>query len=131
MYAKSISPLVLALFLTGACSAQTAQTRRSDPLHQLNESIETLVARISPSVVQILVSGYGAIEQSEQSQTSLVISRQRKIGSGVIVDPEGYIITNAHVVNGAVRIEVVVPNVPSPDAKRIFESSWAKSSRGA
>ena len=109
----AISLLVLALFLAAACSAQSAQPRRSDPLHQLNESIETLVARISPSVVQIRVSGYGAIEESDQSQASLVIGRQRKIGSGVIVDPEGYIITNAHVVNGAVRIEVLVPNVPT------------------
>ncbi|HXN64967.1 MAG TPA: trypsin-like peptidase domain-containing protein [Candidatus Acidoferrales bacterium] len=110
---KTISMFFLALLLAGSCSAQSAQPRGSDPLHQLNESIETLVARISPSVVQILVSGYGAVEQNDSSQTSLVIGRQRKIGSGVIVDADGYILTNAHVVNGADRIEVLVPNVPT------------------
>lgn len=115
---EALSMLILALCLTGSCSAQT---RASDPLHQLNESIETLVARISPSVVQILVSGYGAVEQTEQSQTSLVISRQRKIGSGVIVDPEGYIVTNAHVVSGAERIEVVVPNSPAQASNETFD----------
>ena len=34
----------------------------------------------------------------------------------MIVDPEGYMVTNAHVVNGAQNIEVIVPplcNVPS------------------
>jgi len=38
-----------------------------------------------------------------------VIGRQRAIGSGVIVDPQGYIVTNAHVVKGAQQIDVVVP----------------------
>src|ERR1700680_2933724 len=31
------------------------------------------------------------------------------MGSGVIVDAEGYVVTNAHVVNGAQQIEVLVP----------------------
>lgn len=38
------------------------------------------------------------------------------IGSGVIVDPEGYIVTNAHVVKGAEKIEVIVPP-PSLDGR--------------
>lgn len=83
--------------------------RASDALHQLNDSVEALVQRVSPSVVQILVSGYGSTEDSDQGQMSVVIGRQRTIGSGVIVDPEGYIVTNAHVVKGAQKIEVVVP----------------------
>ncbi len=32
------------------------------------------------------------------------------IGSGVIYDPKGYIITNAHVVSGATQIKVILPN---------------------
>jgi serine protease Do len=40
---------------------------------------------------------------------SVVIGKQRTIGSGVIVDSEGYIVTNAHVVKGAEKIEVIVP----------------------
>lgn len=39
------------------------------------------------------------------------IQRQvQSIGSGVIYDPQGYIITNAHVVNGATEIKVVLPD---------------------
>jgi serine protease Do len=36
----------------------------------------------------------------------VVIARQQVVGSGAIVDPEGYIVTNAHVVANALRIRV-------------------------
>jgi serine protease Do len=86
-------------------------------LQQLNSALESLVAKVSPAVVQILVTGYGAIDESNRSQTALV-TRQHAVGSGVIVDPDGYIVTNAHVVEGAHRIRVVLP-MPSPDRPQV------------
>jgi len=82
-------------------------------LQELNSALQDLVAKVSPAVVQILVTGYGAVEESNPSQTAL-IARQHAVGSGVIVDSEGYIMTNAHVVEGAHRIRVVLP-MPSVD----------------
>jgi serine protease Do len=110
--------LLFSLFGLSSLQSATAQTREgsrsADLLHQLNESIEDLVQRVSPTVVQILVTGYGAAEETERGQTELLVGRRRAIGSGVIVDPEGYIVTNAHVVNGAQSIEVLVPPPPAP-----------------
>ncbi|HZP63608.1 MAG TPA: trypsin-like peptidase domain-containing protein [Terriglobales bacterium] len=86
-------------------------------LQQLNSALEGLVARVSPAVVQIQVTGYGAVEESGRGETALV-ARQHAIGSGVIVDSNGYIMTNAHVVEGARRIRVVLPMV-SPDFPQV------------
>jgi serine protease Do len=101
-------------FFSQPVAAQTREAGRpADILRQLNESVEALVQRVSPCIVQIQVTGYGAAEETERGQTDLVVGRRRAIGSGVIVDAEGYIVTNAHVVSGAQNIDVLVPPQPS------------------
>jgi serine protease Do len=77
-------------------------------LAQFNDALESLAAKASPAVVQILVTGYGPLHEQNRSETALIV-RQHAVGSGVIVDPNGYIITNAHVVEGAQRIRVALP----------------------
>ncbi len=103
-FARRVGVVLLGA-LALALSAQPAPAK--DLLHQLDDSVESLVRQVSPAVVQILVTGYAAVEQHGHTDTAL-IGRQRTLGSGVIVDPEGYIITNAHVVEGAVRVRVVL-----------------------
>lgn len=75
-------------------------------LGDLSSSFEQLAAKISPAVVQIFASGL-SIERSVQATGQEgVVSQQSASGSGVIVDEQGHIITNAHVVAGATRVEV-------------------------
>lgn len=55
---------------------------------------EAVIAKVRPSVVQVNVT----------------TSQGEALGSGVIIDSRGYIITNNHVVSGAQNIEVVLSN---------------------
>src|SRR5271169_6574408 len=86
-------------------------------LLQLNSALESLAAKVSPAVVQILVTGYGPLHEETRTQTALIV-RQHAVGSGVIVDPTGYIITNNHVVEGAQRIRVALP-LPTDNGRSV------------
>ncbi len=98
-----------------ALAAQAPPTR-ADLLHQLSASTEALVKRISPSVVQVMVTGYAPVDESSRNGTGLVIGRQRSIGAGVIIDADGYIMTNAHVIGTGGRVQVTLPPTGGTEA---------------
>ncbi|MFZ0885628.1 MAG: trypsin-like peptidase domain-containing protein, partial [Candidatus Acidiferrales bacterium] len=105
----------LALFAAGcavSCGAWGQATaggaqQNSDAVHQMSASFQALAKRVSPAIVEIMVTGYGS-PNDEDSTASSAVERERSQGSGVIVDPDGYIITNYHVVKGSERVRVVL-----------------------
>jgi serine protease Do len=66
-------------------------------------------------VVQIFVTGFAEPDEDNPSATDPIL--ERSSGSGVIVDPDGYIVTNAHVVERATRLEVELSLAASGDAR--------------
>jgi serine protease Do len=76
-------------------------------LGDLSRALQELSHKVSPSIVQIFVTGYAPPDEDDPRPGQPVL--ERSSGSGVIVDPDGYIVTNAHVVENATRLEVELP----------------------
>jgi serine protease Do len=116
---KTTNPAVLiAVVFAHALCGQTEVQRTPQTLAQFSASIEDLARAASPAVVQISVRGRAPLEEAGLQQAGF-IANQRATGSGVIVDPTGYIVTNAHVIIDArhVDVSVIQPAPPGEPAK--------------
>ncbi len=122
--ARSVAALLLLVLVVTAqpaCAQRTASQGPPLRLRDFSEGFEDLASRATGAVVQVVSSGYGAASGSGPAAT--VLAKQRSGGSGVLLSAEGDIITNAHVIEGARRVQVLLPQrVESP----ISESSILK-----
>ena len=104
--------IVWALLPISLCAQQKQESpspRSAGPsiLREYDQSLDEIAERAMRSVVQIDVTSY-SLPEPGKGDDSQNLQRQRALGSGVIVDPDGYIVTNNHVVSGAVRIRVTL-----------------------
>ena len=88
------------------------------------DSLRAAVQKAAPAVVSINTSTTTRNPQSGDPWFRFFFGergeqQQAGLGSGVIMSPEGYILTNNHVVEGADAIEVVLPDARSAVAKVI------------
>ena len=117
-----VGPSVVGILivLTGAVGlyAQSA-AQRSSALVDLSGALETTAQSASRAVVEVFTTSYTTGDGVVPRSADLVWT-QRASGSGVIVDPAGYIITNAHVVRGAQRVRVELP--PAVSGQSILAS---------
>ena len=96
------------------------------PLLALDQATEAVAKRVIPAVVEITVVGKQAAPRMQQMNPEDIPAPFRQFfqgpfqqqqqqpqvfqaeGSGVIISPDGYIVTNNHVVNGATTVTVVL-----------------------
>ncbi len=103
VHAAAASGMIVAIMLFVATPVR-AQVSPASALGELSSSFEQLAASVSPAVVQIFASGRSIRRDGGSGQG--VIATQRASGSGVIVDSDGYIVTNQHVIQGATTVRV-------------------------
>ena len=96
---------LLAIVLVPGLRAQKAEP---PSLRTFSHSLQRLVDKVSPAVVQISVQGLGG--RGDDNNGLGRVRAQRGGGSGVIIDQDGYIVTNAHVVSLSKRIQVLLPD---------------------
>jgi serine protease Do len=107
------SALVSTLAISGCVGPPAFAAPRTGPLAAFSAELEALAARVAPSVVQIFTTSVAPAAGTVASAGELV-TLERGSGSGVIVDAEGYVVTNAHVVKGARRLQVELPILAEP-----------------
>jgi serine protease Do len=94
-----------------ALSAQSASgVHAVDVLMSLSSDMQTLAHSIEPAVVKIYATGLAPVENADSNKTAF-LAQQRSVGSGVIMDAQGYILTNAHVVQHARALNVLVSDM--------------------
>ena len=104
---------VLFLATLAGCSATPTESQISTAP---SLEVQYATAHISPAVVRIdVVSEY--FEQGVAKQT-------RSIGSGVLIDAQGHILTNFHVAGRAKRLDVTLYNQEHVKATLIGSDHW-------
>ncbi len=110
---------------TGGLSGSSEPPRHqavASALETMSQAFEGIASRVSPSVVQIFTSGYAVGAHHGQ-----VLTKQEGTASGVVIDPGGLVVTNAHVVAGAGRIVVQLPLAgPQRSGDAALHASGAK-----
>jgi serine protease Do len=96
-------------------SQSPASAKSANPF---DAAVDSLIKKVSPSVVQIIVTAYAPLENAGRGNAGVILGRQRASGSGFIIDSDGYIVTNAHVVTGAQRVQVVLAPL-NPDGSLV------------
>jgi S1-C subfamily serine protease len=118
---KALRPFVLGVILAGAFFLYT--THRSSPANFWGgrEPVHVIEAQAAPALdgeEQNNVDVYKRVVPSVVNITSTVVSydfffgaqAQQGAGSGFVIDKEGHILTNYHVIDGARKLEVILEN---------------------
>jgi serine protease Do len=92
-----------AVLLPVAVHAQAVPVPAVPELARVSRDLQALSDRVMPAIVQVRTSGYALGEGG--------LVRERGTGSGVILDASGYVVTNAHVVEGARRVQVALTGI--------------------
>src|SRR5262245_66465220 len=90
--------LATALFCVashGLPAAEPARLASRNSLNDLSDTVERLVRRVNPAVLQIVSEGFGERDEDSSGEAK-VVTRQPGGGTGFIGSQDASVITNAH-----------------------------------
>jgi 2-alkenal reductase len=102
-----------------ATAAPVSSTQVSTVVLKTESAVIDAVRQVKPAVVTVINT-----MQPRRGFFGTVTEPQAS-GSGVIIDPKGYIVTNNHVVEGARRLEVIYADGRKVDATLVGADSFA------
>ncbi|TAK33882.1 MAG: trypsin-like serine protease [Chloroflexota bacterium] len=76
----------------------------TEVLDAYSEAVMQVAERVGPAVVQVGVVHEGRA----RTERGIVPFKEQGVGSGVIIAPDGYVVTNSHVVHKATQITVTL-----------------------
>jgi len=93
-----------------------SQPDEAELLDAYSRAVMAVAERVSPAVVNIDVNKDG---RGPRPVNRRFPGERRGTGSGFVFTPDGFILTNSHVVHGASRIEVTLSDGRAFDAQRV------------
>jgi serine protease Do len=118
MGSRSFATSVLVTALAAPAMAQAPAKPLT--LTEVSRQLESLSEKVGPAIVQIFTTSY-APRDVLVARSADLLPRERSSGSGVIIDADGYIVTNAHVVSGATRVQVELPESRRDEKRSILK----------
>ncbi len=88
-------------------------TAISDAFEQRDQVLSDAVVRVLPAIVKV-----DAEFLAQRAEDGNFVSRV-SVGSGIILDSEGFVLTNEHVIRDAETITVILPNESRHEAKLV------------
>lgn len=96
---------LFAIVFSAVLAGEHLPSRTAPSARALNDALVGIAEEITPAVAMVTVEGYQQVAYNPPAGAN-AFGMRRAGGSGVIVSADGYIITNAHVVAGATKIQV-------------------------
>jgi serine protease Do len=106
---SALSTVSLAFLLAGGAASATLAAVAPSPQSSRRTPVVTVVEKIAPAVVNI--SAQSTVREADPFFGMFGLGAERQaqsLGSGFIVDRNGIVVTNAHVIEGASRITVTL-----------------------
>jgi hypothetical protein len=78
-FEAALAAVLLAAVAPSAVAQAQVPAKKSDAIHEMGATFQELAKRVSPAIVEVMVTGYGAANEEDENASSAV-GRERSSG---------------------------------------------------